>query len=311
MKQSENRRVRTKKAAEKLLTMTSRASHRRSIRIPSEILGPHWIGQGAERSLAIRAFRPGAQKAVVVVGRRSEGLPIGDLIHPEGHVRSDVCRPTRSDLRAGRADSCYRLSAAIPLRQMAPRLKPTIRMHSRQCSPNTICIFPAKARTTRSTKSWALTCAKSPGVKGVHFAVWAPNAQRVSVVGDFNLWDGRANPMRNLGPTGIWEIFMPGLDEGALYKFEILSRVGHQSRAEIRPLRLLRRGAAEYRLGGLRYQPLRMERLAVASRSQGARLAAFARCRFTKFTRAPGGAGKKKIIAGSPIASWPRSLSRT
>ena len=59
------------------------------------------------------------------------------------------------------------------------------------------------------------------GVAGVHFAVWAPNAQRVSVVGDFNAWDGRRHPMRSRGESGIWEIFVPGLGEGDLYKFEI------------------------------------------------------------------------------------------
>ena len=59
------------------------------------------------------------------------------------------------------------------------------------------------------------------GVEGVHFAVWAPNAERVSVVGDFNIWDGRRNPMRRRGATGVWEIFIPGLKEGASYKYEI------------------------------------------------------------------------------------------
>jgi 1,4-alpha-glucan branching enzyme len=59
------------------------------------------------------------------------------------------------------------------------------------------------------------------GVDGVHFAVWAPNAERVSVVGDFNIWDGRRHPMRRRGPTGVWEIFVPGLAEGATYKYEI------------------------------------------------------------------------------------------
>jgi 1,4-alpha-glucan branching enzyme len=59
------------------------------------------------------------------------------------------------------------------------------------------------------------------GVAGVHFAVWAPNAERVSVVGDFNIWDGRRHPMRRRGPTGVWEIFVPGLAEGATYKYEI------------------------------------------------------------------------------------------
>jgi 1,4-alpha-glucan branching enzyme len=59
------------------------------------------------------------------------------------------------------------------------------------------------------------------GVDGVHFAVWAPNAERVSVVGNFNVWDGRRHPMRRRGPTGVWEIFVPGLGEGETYKYEI------------------------------------------------------------------------------------------
>jgi 1,4-alpha-glucan branching enzyme len=65
------------------------------------------------------------------------------------------------------------------------------------------------------------------GVAGVSFAVWAPNAQRISVVGDFNNWDGRSHPMRSLGPSGVWEIFVPGVREGAHYKFEIRSLQGH------------------------------------------------------------------------------------
>ena len=56
---------------------------------------------------------------------------------------------------------------------------------------------------------------------GVSFAVWAPNAQRVSVVGDFNGWDGRAHPMRKRTEAGIWEIFIPGIGEGAHYKYEV------------------------------------------------------------------------------------------
>jgi 1,4-alpha-glucan branching enzyme len=59
------------------------------------------------------------------------------------------------------------------------------------------------------------------GVAGASFAVWAPNAQRVSVVGSFNNWEGRCHLLRSLGASGVWEIFIPGVSEGALYKFEI------------------------------------------------------------------------------------------
>ncbi len=64
------------------------------------------------------------------------------------------------------------------------------------------------------------------GVNGVAFAVWAPNARRVSVIGDFSGWDGRVFPMRSLGSSGVWELFVPEIGAGALYKFEILTRDG-------------------------------------------------------------------------------------
>ena len=64
------------------------------------------------------------------------------------------------------------------------------------------------------------------GVDGTSFAVWAPNAQRVSVVGDFNGWDGRHHPMRMLGQSGVWELFAPGCGVGSHYKFQILTADG-------------------------------------------------------------------------------------
>jgi len=66
------------------------------------------------------------------------------------------------------------------------------------------------------------------GVDGVAFAVWAPSAKSVSLVGDINHWDGRALPMRSLGSSGIWELFVPGLSAGALYKFEIQTATGQR-----------------------------------------------------------------------------------
>ncbi len=62
---------------------------------------------------------------------------------------------------------------------------------------------------------------------GVSFTVWAPNAQAVRVVGDFNSWDGTCYPMRSMGGTGVWELFIPGVKPGALYKFQILTKAGN------------------------------------------------------------------------------------
>lgn len=82
------------------------------------------------------------------------------------------------------------------------------------------------------------------GAAGVHFAVWAPNARRVSVVGDFNDWDGRRHPMRLRRDTGIWEIFIPDIEAGRSYKYEIVGKDGRRLplkadpfafRSELRP----------------------------------------------------------------------------
>lgn len=81
------------------------------------------------------------------------------------------------------------------------------------------------------------------GVKGTYFAVWAPNARRVSVVGDFNMWDGNLHPMQLLPGSGISEIFIPDVKPGAIYKFQVLTRDGeilykadpYANRAQLRP----------------------------------------------------------------------------
>ncbi len=70
------------------------------------------------------------------------------------------------------------------------------------------------------------------GTRGTHFSVWAPNARRVSVVGQFNFWDGRRHVMRRRGATGVWEIFIPEVGEGAAYKYEIVGPSG-----EVLPLK--------------------------------------------------------------------------
>lgn len=75
-------------------------------------------------------------------------------------------------------------------------------------------------------------CIEHEGASGVHFAVWAPNARRVSVVGDFNDWDGRRHAMRRRNDVGVWEIFVPDIGAGRPYKFEIVGSDG-----DVQPLK--------------------------------------------------------------------------
>ncbi|HEY7679292.1 MAG TPA: 1,4-alpha-glucan branching protein GlgB, partial [Terriglobia bacterium] len=74
------------------------------------------------------------------------------------------------------------------------------------------------------------------GVAGVLFAVWAPNAAGVSVVGDFNGWDGRRHPMRVRGSSGVWELFVPALAEGSSYKYEVRSATTHEAQQKADPV---------------------------------------------------------------------------
>ena len=81
-----------------------------------------------------------------------------------------------------------------------------------------------EGRLKEAYKTLGAHLCEQHGISGVRFAVWAPSAERVSVTGNFNRWDGRINPMRAHGSSGVWEIFIPGLQLGELYKYEIRNR---------------------------------------------------------------------------------------
>ena len=143
------------------------------------------------------------------------------LLH--GHDAAPVARP-RIRCSSGRTMPAGSTGAWIPTASPPRSPMPTWR-----CSPAAIMSRPGGC--------WARTRRPSMASPGIRFAVWAPNAERVSVVGPFCDWDGRRLPMRVLGSSGVWELFVPGLAVGDLYKYEIRSRVTGGVETQDRSLR--------------------------------------------------------------------------
>jgi 1,4-alpha-glucan branching enzyme len=180
---------------------------------PFSVLGPHALGSGT----VVRAFLPGA-RAVDVVDEHDRVLANGDPVGGEGLFEAYVVAiPERYRLRVAyeklttTIDDPYRfgpllgeLDAWLFAQGNHLQLYRVLGAH-----PDLI-----------------------DGVHGTRFAVWAPNASRVSVVGDWNAWDGRVHPMRLRRECGVWEIFLPGVGPGARYKYELLGPHG-----ELLPLR--------------------------------------------------------------------------
>ena len=125
------------------------------------------------------------------------------------------------------------------------------------------------------------------GVTGTAFAVWAPSARAVSVVGDFNYWDGRLHPMRSLGSSGIWELFLPGVGRGRALQVRD-PRARRRDPPEGRPGRVRDRAPAQDGVGRAR-PAARLERRRSGSRSGASRARSTARCRSTRSISARGG----------------------
>lgn len=190
---------------------------------PFRLLGPHWVERGGKPALAIRAFRPDALEASVAWDSSQTSHPAG-RIRPAG-IFEAIIDLSALGLSSGAsiAPSAYRLRFRFPdgaefETYDAYAFPPILSEYDLYLS--------GEGTHYLKYEKLGAHVREVAGVRGVQFGVWAPNAGRVSVVGDFNSWDGRVSAMRSRGASGIWEIFLPGLDEGALYKFEIRSRVG-------------------------------------------------------------------------------------
>lgn len=181
---------------------------------PFGVLGPHEVERDGARRMVVRVIHPFAAEVAVLF----EGLTIpAARVEPEGLFEAVLpfgvsfpMGPERYRLRIRWDDGGISETAdtyAFPL------VLTEFDLH----------LFGEGTHQQLYEKMGA-HAGEVAGVRGVQFCVWAPNALRVSVVGDFNRWDGRMHPMRARGASGIWELFVPALDEGTKYKFEIRSK---------------------------------------------------------------------------------------
>ena len=171
---------------------------------PFAVLGQHASPAG----VVIRAFVPGAESVAAI---DSAGTPIASLsARVDGFFEALIAAraaPLRYRLRAANAGGSWEFDDPYTF---APVLGAT---------DDHLLVEGTHRKLYKRLGAQLMTHA---GIDGVHFAVWAPNARRVSVVGDFNRWDGRTHQMRKRIDSGLWEIFAPSLGAGAVYKFEIV-----------------------------------------------------------------------------------------
>jgi 1,4-alpha-glucan branching enzyme len=177
------------------------------------VLGPHQADAGGASATAVRAFVPWASELEVVDAETGEVTRMNRL-HPAGFFQALF--PDRLAFR-------YRLRATD-----ADGVE--VEFEDPYSFPSTLGELDlhllGEGTDLQMYRKLGAHPARIAGVEGVRFAVWAPNAERVSVVGDFDHWDGRRHVMRLHPGVGVWDIFIPGLERGALYKYEIKPRDG-------------------------------------------------------------------------------------
>ena len=172
---------------------------------PFSVLGPHRDGDG----VVIRTYQPSAERVEVTHARGATVMQR----HPAGVFEASFPGTEIFD---------YRLRITYPGGE-AVEIDDAYR-YGRVITEYDVYLF-AQGKHTRIYDKLGAHPMRIGEAVGVHFAVWAPNAERVSVVGDFNGSDGRMHPMRRLDPIGVWEIFIPGAQVGHHYKFEIRSQL--------------------------------------------------------------------------------------
>ncbi len=185
---------------------------------PFQVLGAHLADSKGKKVVVMRAFLPDATCAQVVDIRNGERFPMKKL-HDAGFFEGII--PSRTEVFPYRIGTEYPNGATAEFFD-SYSFMPTLGEMDLYLfnEGNHHSIYEKLGAHSGITRYFDMN------LGGVGFAVWAPNAKRVSVVGDFNQWDGRRHVMRSLGSSGIWEIFVPGLQLGQNYKFEIKTKSG-------------------------------------------------------------------------------------
>src|SRR5277367_2501985 len=188
-----------------------------TLRDPFSVLGPHETAAGA----IVRAFLPGASQVQVVA--RERGSVIGRLapVAPSGLFVGEVASAEPYLLRINWPGAVQETEDPYSFGPLLGDLD----LH-----------LLNEGRHFELASHLGANMVTIDGVRGVRFAVWAPNARSVSVVGDFNTWDPRRNPMRLRFPAGVWELFIPRLAAGATYKFAITGADGWRLPLKADPL---------------------------------------------------------------------------
>jgi 1,4-alpha-glucan branching enzyme len=179
---------------------------------PFSILGPHPAPEATLR--IVRTFQPYADSVSVVAA--------SGHADPQPLTRVDDAGLFAGIVAADTIASGYRLN--ITRQGMASEIEDPYRFGPILGDLDIYLL--AEGRHYRAYDVLGGHVTEREGVAGVAFAVWAPNAARVGVVGDFNRWDGRCHPMRLRHGCGVWELFVPGLKAGTLYKYEIKTKSG-------------------------------------------------------------------------------------
>ncbi|MEH2084139.1 MAG: 1,4-alpha-glucan branching enzyme [Nostoc sp.] len=180
---------------------------------PFEILGSHPIEQDGKTVWAVRAYLPNASAAWVVLPEQRKEYPMQTVHHPhffECTIETTELANYQLRIKEGEHERVI----YDPYAFRSPRLT-DFDLH----------LF-SEGNHHRIYEKLGAHPTEIGGVKGVYFAVWAPNARNVSLLGNFNFWDGRKHQMRK-GRTGIWELFIPEIGVGEHYKYEIKNFEGH------------------------------------------------------------------------------------